>query len=250
MINAVIIDDEPYNIDNLKSMLHQHCKEINISETAINPESAKEIILQNKPDLVFLDIQMPGRNGFELLQSLADYSFEVIFVTAYDNYGIQAVKFAAIDYLLKPINIEELKTAVKKVVDKKEKRNQNLQLENLIQLLKNNQQEHRIALPSAQEIKYVNPADIIRCESSNNYTTFYFSSGQKLVVSKPIYFYEELLEDYNFIRCHQSHLVNKKYITSLVKEDGGYLLLKDNTQLPISKQKKEIIKTLFQKSSL
>lgn len=136
------------------------------------------------------------------------------------------------------------------MVDKKEKRNQNLQLENLIQLLKNNQQEHRIALPSAQEIKYVNPADIIRCESSNNYTTFYFASGEKLVVSRPIYFYEELLQDYNFIRCHQSHLVNKKYIISLVKEDGGYLLLKDKTQLPISKQKKEIIKTLFQKSSL
>jgi two-component system, LytTR family, response regulator len=164
---------------------------------------------------------MLGKNGFELLQSLPDYSFEVIFVTAFDNYGIQAVKFAAIDYLLKPINIEELKIAVKKVVKKKEKRNQNLQLENLIQLLKNNQQEHRIALPSAQEIKYVNPTDIIRCESSNNYTTFYFASEEKLLVSKPIYFYEELLHDYNFIRCHQSHLVNKKYIVSLVKEDGG-----------------------------
>jgi two-component system, LytTR family, response regulator len=250
MINAVIIDDEPHNIDNLKSLLHEYFKEVEISETAINAESAREIILQNKPDLVFLDIQMPDKNGFELLQSLPDYSFDVIFVTAFDNYGIQAVKFAAIDYLLKPISIEELKTAVKKVIEKKEKRNQNLQLENLIQLLKNNQQEHRIALPSAQEIKYVNPADIIRCESNNNYTTFYFASGEKLVVSKPIYFYEELLQDYNFIRCHQSHLVNKKYIMSLVKEDGGYLLLKDKTQLPISKQKKEIIKTLFQKSSL
>ena len=250
MINAVIIDDEQHNIDNLKSLLHQHCKEVEISETAIDSESAKESILRNKPDLVFLDIQMPGKNGFELLQSLPDYSFEVIFVTAFDNYGIQAVKFAAIDYLLKPINIEELKIAVKKVVEKKQKRNQNLQLENLIRLLKNNQQEHRIALPSAQEIKYVNPTDIIRCESSNNYTTFYFAAGEKLVVSRPIYFYEELLQDYNFIRCHQSHLVNKKYILSLVKEDGGYLLLKDKTQLPISKQKKEIIKTLFQKSSL
>lgn len=250
MINAVIIEDEPINISNLQQLLKAHCPEINICATALNAYQGEEIILQNKPDLVFLDIQMPGRNGFELLQSLHDYSFEVIFVTAFDNYGIQAVKFAAIDYLLKPINTEELKTAVKKVVDKKEKRNQNLQLENLIQLLKNNQQEHRIALPSAQEIKYVNPADIIRCESSNNYTTFYFASGEKLVVSRPIYFYEELLQDYNFIRCHQSHLVNKKYIISLVKEDGGYLLLKDKTQLPISKQKKEIIKTLFQKSSL
>jgi len=250
MINAVIIEDEPINISNLEQLLKAYCPEINISATALNAYQGEEIIMQIKPDLVFLDIQMPGKNGFELLQSLPDYSFEVIFVTAFDNYGIQAVKFAAIDYLLKPINIEELKIAVKKVVEKKEKRNQNLQLENLIQLLKNNQQEHRIALPSAQEIKYVNPIDIIRCESTNNYTTFYFAAGEKLVISKPIYFYEELLHDYNFIRCHQSHLVNKKYIVSLVKEDGGYLLLKDKTQLPISKQKKEMIKTLFQKNSL
>ena len=247
MIKAVIIEDEPINISNLQQLLKANCPQINISATAQNAYLGEEIILENKPDLVFLDIQMPGRNGFELLQSLPDYSFEVIFVTAFDNYGIQAVKFAAIDYLLKPINIEELKTAVKKVVEKKEKRNQNLQLENLIQLLKNNQEEHRIALPSAQQIKYVNPADIIRCESNNNYTTFYFASGEKSVVSKPIYFYEELLQNYNFIRCHQSHLVNKKYIVSLVKEDGGYLLLKDSTQIPISKQKKEIIKTLFSK---
>ena len=153
----------------------------------------------------------------------------------------------AIDYLLKPINIEELKTAVKKVVEKKAKSNQNLQLENLIQLLKNNQQEHRVALPSVQEIKYVSPSDIVRCESSNNYTTFYFSSGEKLIVSKPIYFYEDILQDYSFIRCHQSHLVNKKFIVSLVKEDGGYLLLKDNTRLPISKHKKESIKELLSK---
>ncbi|HEY5462325.1 MAG TPA: LytTR family DNA-binding domain-containing protein [Hanamia sp.] len=247
MINTVIIDDEPINISNLSQLLKVHCTEIIISASGSNAEEGEKIILKNKPDLVFLDIQMPVKNGFELLQSLQDYSFEVIFVTAFDKYGIQAVKFAAIDYLLKPINIEELKTAVKKVVEKKAKRNQNLQLENLIQLLKNNQQEHRIALPSAQEIKYVNPSDIVRCESSNNYTTFYFSSGEKLLVSKPIYFYEDLLQDYNFIRCHQSHLVNKKYIVSLVKEDGGYLLLKDNMRLPISKQKRESIKELLSK---
>ena len=248
MINAVIIDDEPINISNLRQLLKVHCPEINITSTASNANEGERIILKTRPGLVFLDIQMPGKNGFELLQSLQDYSFEVIFVTAFDKYGIQAVKFAAIDYLLKPINIEELKAAVKKVVEKNAKKNQNFQLENLIQLLKNNQQEHRIALPSAQEIKYVNPADIIRCESTNNYTTFHFISGEKLIVSKPIYFYEDLLQDYHFIRCHQSHLVNKKFITSFVKEDGGYLLLKDNTQLPISKQKKESLKTLLSKN--
>ncbi len=242
MINAVIIDDEQNNIDNLKSLLKQHCAEVQISGTGINAKEGREIISLNNPDIVFLDIQMPEENGFELLQSLSNYSFEVVFVTAFDQYGIKAVKFAALDYLLKPIDIEELKIAVKKVIDKKEKGNQNNQLENLMELLKTNNKEHRIALSSAHEIKYVKPFDIIRCESSNNYTTFHFVSGEKLLISKPIYFYEDLLQDYNFIRCHQSHLVNKKFITSFIKEDNGYLLLADETRLPVSKSKKEKIK--------
>lgn len=242
MINAVIIDDESNNIDNLKSLLHKHCSDVTISGTAMNAQGGREIILQNNPDIVFLDIQMPGENGFDLLKSLSNYSFEVIFVTAFDQYGIKAVKFAAIDYLLKPINVDELKMAVKKVIDKKQGMNQNDQLQNLMQLLKENQREHRIALPSAHEIRYAKPLDIIRCESSNNYTTFHFVSGEKLLISKPIYFYEELLQDYNFIRCHQSHLVNKRFIASFIKEDSGYLLLEDQTRIPVSKFKKEKIK--------
>lgn len=242
MINAVIIDDEQNNVDNLKSLLQLHCAEVEISGTASDAKEGKRVILNNNPDLVFLDIQMPGENGFELLQSLSNYSFDVIFVTAFDQYGIKAVKFAAIDYLLKPINVDELKVAVKKVIDKKEKGKQNNQLENLMQLLKENQKEHRIALPSAHEIRYVKPSDIIRCESSNNYTTFHFATGEKLLISKPIYFYEEVLQDYHFIRCHQSHLINKKFISSFIKEDNGYLLLEDGTKLPVSKSKKEKIK--------
>lgn len=242
MINAIIIDDERNNIKNLEQLLHLYCPEVNIISNAFNAKNGKEIILELDPDLVFLDIQMPGENGFELLQSLPKYAFDVIFVTAHDQYGIKAVKFAAIDYLLKPIDIEELKIAVKKVTEKKELGNQNNQLKNLMQLLKENQNEHRIALSSSQEIRYVRPCDIMRCESSNNYTTFFLASGENLLISKPIYFYEELLNDYNFTRCHQSHLVNKKFITSFIKEDGGYLLLEDNTRLPVSKQKKEKIK--------
>ena len=242
MISAVIIDDEINNIKNLEQLLHLYCPEVNVIASALNAKDGKEMILQSEPDLVFLDIQMPGENGFELLQSLSKYSFEVIFVTAYNQYGIKAVKFAAIDYLLKPIDIEELKIAVKKVVEKKEEGKQSSQLQNLMQLLRTNQEEHRIALASAQAIRYVKPSQITRCESSNNYTTFYLTSGEKLLISKPIYFYEELLQDYNFIRCHQSHLVNKKFVISLIQKDGGYLLLEDNTQLPVSKQKKEMIK--------
>jgi two-component system LytT family response regulator len=187
---------------------------------------------------------MPEQNGFEMLKSLPNFPFEIIFVTAYDQYGIQAVKFAAIDYLLKPINIEELKTAVQKAVEKSTQKKQNLRLQNLIELLhqKQHKQLHRIALQSAKETRFIEPDSIIRCESSNNYTSFFLNNQEKIIVSKPIYEYESLLQDYGFIRCHQSHLVNKKYIKSLLKNDGGLLLLEDGNQIPISRQKKEQVK--------
>lgn len=249
MINAIIIDDEPNNIKNLELLLRLHCPEVKVVSTALNADEGIIMITQFKPELVFLDIQMPGKNGFELLQSLQDYSFEVIFVTAYDQYGIQAVKFAAIDYLLKPINTEELKIAVQKAVKRNSDHKQNVQLENLIRLLekKQDKEEHRLVLPTSRETRFVPTQQIIRCESSNNYTTFYLESGEKLMVSKPIYEYEELLSDYGFVRCHQSHIINKKFIKSWMKEDGGYLLLQDNTHLPISKQKREFLRNSLSK---
>ncbi|MBA2250297.1 MAG: response regulator transcription factor [Chitinophagaceae bacterium] len=249
MINAIIIDDEPNNIKNLELLLRLHCPEVKVVSTALNADEGIIMITQFKPELVFLDIQMPGKNGFELLQSLQDYSFEVIFVTAYDQYGIQAVKFAAIDYLLKPINTEELKIAVQKAVKRNSDHKQNVQLENLIRLLekKQDKEEHRLVLPTSRETRFVPTQQIIRCESSNNYTTFYLESGEKLMVSKPIYEYEELLSDYGFVRCHQSHIINKKFIKSWMKEEGGYLLLQDNTHLPISKQKREFLRNSLSK---
>lgn len=244
MINAVIIDDEQNNIDNLQYLLTRHCPQIQVMGAARNAAAGQALIEQQQPDLVFLDIQMPDKNGFELLQSLPGYRFEVIFVTAFDQYGIQAVKFAALDYLLKPIHAEELKTAVHKVVEKNRQKQQNGQIENLLQLLQHQRQkeEHRIALPATKETRFARPQDIVRCESVNNYTTFYFNNGEKLMVSKPIYEYEELLGSYGFIRCHQSHLVNKRYVKSWIREDGNYLLLEDGSQIPISRQKKDSIK--------
>lgn len=244
-ITAVIIDDEQNNVDNLCLLIQQHCPQVCIVDTANGAEEGRAIILEHQPDLVFLDIQMPGKNGFDLLQSLNSYAFEVIFVTAFDQYGIQAVKFSAIDYLLKPINLQDLKTAVEKVVQKSHQKKQNLQLENLIHLLQRqqNKAEHRIALTTLREIRFVPTQQIIRCESSNNYTSFYLADGEKLVVSQPIYEFDEILKNYGFIRCHQSHLVNKACVKSWVKEDGGYLLLEDGSQIPISRNKRELVKT-------
>ncbi|AXY72456.1 DNA-binding response regulator [Paraflavitalea soli] len=243
MIRSIIIDDEKPNIENLAGLLKKHCEEVKVVGAALNADDGGALIEQLQPDLVFLDIQMPGKNGFQLLEGLSAYNFEIILVTAFDQYGIQAVKFSAIDYLLKPVKVDELKAAVHKAEKRLAHTRQNLELQNLLQLLKHqdHRSEHRLALPTTKETRFVNPQDIIRCESSNAYTSFYLADGQKIMVSKPIYEYEELLSDFGFIRCHQSHLVNKKYVKSLVKEDGGSLLLVDNTSIPISRNKKEAV---------
>jgi two-component system, LytTR family, response regulator len=248
-MKVAIIDDEDNNIDNLQQLLLEYCSEVKVVGAASDADAGAALINRAQPDLVFLDIEMPGKNGFDLLKSLPELNFELIFVTAHHQYGIQAVKFAAIDYLLKPINIEELKGAVAKAVKKRAEKNRNVQLENLIQILhqQHAKSEHRIALPTAKETRFAKTEEIIRCESSNIYTTFYLVSGEKIMVSKPIYEYEELLADYQFIRCHQSHIVNKKFIKSWVKEDGGYLLLYDKTQVPVSRQNRESIRQLFMK---
>jgi two-component system, LytTR family, response regulator len=244
MINAVIIDDEPINITNLQNLIQLHCVDVRIVATAPDADTGREVILQYGPDLVFLDIQMPRKDGFDLLKELSFFDFEIIFVTAHDQYGIQAIKFAAIDYLLKPVSILELKEAIAKVEAKQKLMRQNQKIENLISMLAQSQNKasHRIALPTGKEIRFADPGEIIRCQSSNNYTTFFLTDGEKILVSKPIFEFEELLKGYGFIRCHQSHLVNIKYVKSWVKEDGGYLMLTDKSEIPVSKQRREAIK--------
>jgi len=243
MIRAVIIDDEKNNIDNIVGLLEKHGLPVTIVGTATSAEEGISTITATAPDLLFLDIQMPEKNGFDVLKALPHYQFEVIFVTAFDQYGIQAVKFSAIDYLLKPIDPEELKVAIRKTASKLQQKKQNHQLENLMDLIrdKDARKEHKLALASTKEIRFVNTEEIIRCESSNAYTQFFLTDGNNILVSKPIFEYEELLADYEFIRCHQSHLVNTKFVKSLLKEDGGYLLLNDNTRVPISRAKKELV---------
>ena len=247
MLTCVIIDDEQNNILNLQLLLQKHCSNVTVVATAMTADEGENIIKKYKPDVVFLDIQMPRKNGFQLLQSLPQLDFEIIFVTAYDQYGIQAVKFAALDYLLKPIKTEELQNAVNKAGEKSLAKKQNLQLHHLIEVLKHSssKEDQRIALPSFKETRFVKTGSIIRCESINNYTTFYLSNAEKIMVSKPIYEYEELLADYGFIRCHQSHLVNKKFIKSWLKKEGDLLLLEEGTQVPVSRQKKEMVKRLL-----
>ncbi|HEY5326706.1 MAG TPA: LytTR family DNA-binding domain-containing protein [Mucilaginibacter sp.] len=248
MIKAIIVDDEQFNIKNLQSLLNSQCPEIEVVGTSTSAIQARELILGVKPDLVFLDIQMPGMTGFELLKSLDERSFEVVFVTAYDEYGIMAIKFSALDYLLKPISMIELKKAADKIKISVNVKKQNLRLENLLHLLdkQDRDENEKIALPTLKETYLVPVKNIVRCESSNNYTTFFLVDGVSHLISKPMYEYEELLSPYGFIRCHQSHLVNKKHIVSILNDDSGYLIMGyTGIKVPISKQKKGIVKSFF-----
>jgi two-component system LytT family response regulator len=242
-ITAILIDDEANNLDNLGRLLTQYCPDVKVIGTAMDAAAGKQQISDLHPELVFLDIQMPGENGFQLLQQLPRHDFQLIFVTAYDQYGIQAVKFAAVDYLLKPIHLQELQEAVRKALLRHGEKHRNAQLENLLQLLQRQpfKEEHRIALTTLKETRFLYTRQIVRCESDNNYCYFFLDNGEKLLVSRPIYEFEPLLKDYGFLRCHQSHLINKHYVRSWVREDGGYLLLDNGDSVPVSRGKKEAV---------
>jgi len=246
-MKAILIDDEISNLENLQTLLKKHCLQVTVMATAQNVNDAVEAIEKSLPDLVFLDIQMGEETGFDVLKRLPKRNFEVIFVTAYDQYGIQAVKFAALDYLLKPIDIEELIQAVNKAEHKLAAQMPTSQLDFLLQQLKKPEATcSKIALQMQGEIRYVALSEIIRCEADNTYTHFFLSGGEKILISKSLKEYSDLLRPNGFLRTHQSHLVNPKYVKSWLKEDGGILLLISGEKIPISKPNKDAVKQALQ----
>ncbi|MBS1737800.1 MAG: response regulator transcription factor [Bacteroidetes bacterium] len=243
-INAIIVEDELNNRNNLSNLLKNYCPQIAVGAACSNAKEALKAINELKPQLIFLDIQMPGKNAFQLLQELEFVNFEIIFITAYSEYGIQAVKFSAIDYLLKPIDIEELKTAIDKAAARLEEKDANRKLENLLHYLQHSDKaERRIAIHSLKETRLIYIKDILRCESQNTYTFFYLIDGEKILSTMPIAHYEELLADYGFLRCHQSHLVNKKFVKSFVNKNGYFLILNDGSDITVSRLRKDFIKS-------
>ncbi|TDO03994.1 LytR/AlgR family response regulator transcription factor [Sunxiuqinia elliptica] len=239
-ITAILIDDEKSGRENLSGLLHTHCPQIDLAGEATSVASAIPLIEQTNPQLIFLDIEMPGANGFQLLEHFQNFTFEVIFVTAYDNYAIKAIRFSAADYILKPININELKQAVHKV---SERIHQKRSAEQINQLRYNSQhpQNPRIGLPTADRIEFIEVKSIIRCQGESNYTHLFFENRKPLLVAKTLVEFEELLKEHHFIRAHKTHLVNLNHVQSYLKNDGGRLLMSNGDIVQISRRRKETV---------
>lgn len=234
MINAVIIDDIQEAIDVLKSDLESYCAEIEVIGSANGVVSGAKLIKELKPDLVFLDIQMPDGSGFDLLEILDDKNFKLIFTTASDEYAVKAFKFSAVDYLLKPIDPDELMDAVSRVTQ------QDRPAERVDLLKENLKSTKKLALNTLEKIHIVGVDEILRCESEINYTKFHFTDGTRLLVTKTLKEFDKLLRDHNFIRVHQSHLINADAIKEFIKSDG-YVVMKDGTKVPVSTRKKQVL---------
>lgn len=238
LLTSILIDDEPNGRENLLGVLEKYCPEVQVVTQAHSVLSGIEAIQQHQPDLVFLDIEMPDGNGFKLLEFFEKPGFGVIFVTAYDHYAIQAIRFSAIDYLLKPINIIDLKQAVARFLHRRREQSE-LMMDQFKHNLLRGIPSKKLALPTVEKIEFRELNTIVRCEGENNYTHFYFTDGSKLLISKPLIEYEEILEGYGFFRTHKTHLVNLMHVKSFIKTDGCALSLSNGHSIPVSRRRKE-----------
>ncbi|HEY3385609.1 MAG TPA: LytTR family DNA-binding domain-containing protein [Saprospiraceae bacterium] len=239
MLKVLLIDDEQRATDALRMMIVKTIPEIDEVMVCNDARQAAEKIHQFQPGLVFLDIQMPHLNGFEVLEKIPNKNFKIVFTTAYNEYAIQAIRYSAFDYLLKPVDIEELQGAVHRFLEGQEDYRQQYDL--LKNIMHNmsapSAEDFRLALPTREGVHFLQPQDIVRCEAVGNYTKFFTTSGKSYLISKTLGEYDTLLTPQQFIRTHKSHLVNKKYISFI--DHDGFAVLKDNSKVEVSRRRKE-----------
>ncbi|HRN97823.1 MAG TPA: LytTR family DNA-binding domain-containing protein [Flavobacterium sp.] len=241
MISTILIDDEAHCIARLSNLLETYCAgQLEIVATASDVASAKKAIAKHKPDAIFLDVQIEGQTGFDLLEELVTINFAVVFTTAFEHYAIQAIRFSAFDYLLKPIDPDDLKTTVEKLSRQHSNKQAfepfALLFENMRQL-KN--QHRKIAVPHQNELLFLNTQDIVRCKSDVNYTTLYLCNKKKILVAKTLKEFEALLTPMGFCRVHNSHLINLDYVNRYTKGKGGYVHLEDGAAIEVSSRRKD-----------
>jgi two-component system LytT family response regulator len=239
MLNAILVDDEESNVSSLKEKLGRHCIDINIVALCYNAADAIKAINFLEPDVVFLDIEMPVMNGFLLLQNVTFRNFELIFTTAYDHYAIKAIRFSALDYLVKPIEIEELKIAVEKVKEKRLNLNSAHQLEILLENLHGKKNSfQKIAIPTTDGLQFIKINEILYLEANTNYTHVILTDSKKYVVCQTLKTFEDILPIDTFIRIHNSYIINKNFAEKYIRGEGGQVVLSNGVTLDVSKRKK------------
>ncbi len=237
---AIIVDDEDNAIIVMKILIQKHCPNVDIIAMVNNSQAAIDAIKKYKPDIVFLDIEMPKLNGFQILEQVAEENFHLVFTTAYNQYAVKAFKYSAVDYLLKPIDHNELIAAVAKIdFQDKTKKERVATLSNNLHLIENKKKIETIALPHARGYLFQAVADIVYCEANNTYTTFYFKNKPALLITKPIGEIENILDIEMFFRLHRQYLVNIREIKELLRSDGGSVIMSTGQQLPISRNRKD-----------
>lgn len=239
MIKAVIIDDDKQMRELNACLLSDNFPDIEIIGEADSVNSGVDIITETKPDLVLLDIEIKGGTGFNVLQKVRPYSFQVIFITGFNNFAIKAFKFSAIDYILKPVNEVEFIDAIEKAVTQININDNELQYDNFLSHYEKKTQSKKIVLRTSEALHLVDISNIVFCKSDNSYTTFYLDGGKEIIVSKSMKEYASLLEEFNFVRPHQSFLVNTQHISKIDKSDGGFVILNNGKEVPVSARRKQ-----------
>lgn len=249
MISAVIIDDEKNVRDTLRRIVEVHNIPVSIVGEATNINEGANLIRSIEPDLILLDVMLGDHTSFDMLRMISKLKSKIVFVSGFEQFAIEAFKFSAIDYILKPVDPEELNQAVQRVTKQLQSEKASIKFDVLLSNLSSpkNKQDKKIVLQTLEKTHVVHMKDVLRCESANNYTVFYLKNGEKLVISKPIKIYDELLSDYNFFRVHKSHLVNMNFVKGVLKRDGGYIELVNTDLVPISSRKKDKTLALINK---
>ncbi len=242
-LKTVIIDDEMDAVNFIHSIIREYCPALSVIGTANNAMDGIKVIRESNPDLVLLDVEMPHGSGFDLLAQFPEKTFDVIFITAFNHYAIKAIKFSAVDYILKPININEFIVAIEKVTEKRSSpslpnRNFETLLENL-----NTASPAKLAIPTSEGMEYLSTQEIIRIEADRSYSWFYLTGKRKILVSKNLKEYQDLLNDRNFFRSHNSHLVNLEHVKKYIRADGGAIEMVDGSQVPISRTRRDLFLT-------
>lgn len=239
MLRAIIIDDEPNAVGLLALRLSQHCPQVEVVASCTSSIRGLQAIFDHQPDVIFLDIEMPQMNGFQVLEAVADFSFALIFVTAYDKFALKAFRYSAVDYLLKPIDAQELKQAIGKV--EKQRNTKVEQIDHLKQQWLNPTKSlpDRIALPYQNGVAFVELKDVLYCESDDSHTKFFLADGQHYLVSKTLKDIQDLLEERNFLRVHRQYLINLNHIKKFVKGEGSYVVMTNQQTIPVSRIQKD-----------